>query len=267
MNIQKGDRVTTPDGLGEVIDDRVYNQFLSSFSEPKIQVKLDKSGKVRDSGKEDLKIDSKKPTLKEAIDAAEKIEEQINEIPNIPTREKEELPNHLKYFKEDIQVNSEPQKQSALKNLDYVDRTLKEIRKTNSTATDWDKIDSNLKILHWFTKQVSENKLTSSVHVQYRATYLSDRLQAWRGLARFKLASFKLPRLKSAWFKLALIKVAQFKLAKLWLTLLKLALCAGSFSAKALRASARYISSYYLNIFCDRAFNRRRDGKERVRIS
>ncbi|MBW4509645.1 MAG: hypothetical protein KME64_24500 [Scytonematopsis contorta HA4267-MV1] len=152
MNIQKGDRVTTPNGLGEVIDDQVYNGPFSILSGPKIKIKLDKSGEAKDFGKEDLTLDTKKPTQKEAIDAIDKIKEQLNQIPNIPTREKGELPNHLEYLKEDIQVNDKLKQQLGLTNLDYVDKTLKAVKETNPTATCWNEIESNLKKLQWWSR-------------------------------------------------------------------------------------------------------------------
>ncbi len=152
MDIQKGDKVTTPNGLGEVIDDQVYNGLFSIFSSPKIKIKLDKSGESKDFRKEDLQLDTKKPTHKEAIDAVDKIKEQLNQVPNIPTREKGELPNHLEYFKEDIQVNNEFKKKLGLTNLDYVDKTLKAVKETNPTATCWNEIESNLKTLHWWSR-------------------------------------------------------------------------------------------------------------------
>jgi hypothetical protein len=152
MDIQKGDKVTTPNGIGEVIDDQVYNGPFSILSGPKIKIKLDKSGEAKDFGKEDLILDTKKPTQKEAIDAIDKIKEQLNQIPNIPTREKGELPNHLEYLKEDIQVNNKLKQQLGLTNLDYVDKTLKAVKETNPTATCWNEIDSNLKTLHWWSR-------------------------------------------------------------------------------------------------------------------
>lgn len=152
MNIEKGDRVLTPNGQGEVIDEQVYNGLFSIFSDPQIKIKLDKSGQVKDYNKEDLKLHTKKPTQKEAIDAVDKIKKKLNQIPNIPTREKGELPNHLEYFKEDIEVNSELKKQLGITNLDYVDKTLKAIRETNPTADCWNEIESNFKTLHWWIR-------------------------------------------------------------------------------------------------------------------
>jgi hypothetical protein len=152
MNIQKGDKVITPNGLGEVIDDQVYDGPFSIFSDPKIKIKLDKSGEAKDFNKEDLKLEAKKPTHQEALQAVEKIKEQFNKIPNMPTREKGELPNHLEYFKEDIQFDNELKKQLGITNLEYVATTLKAIRQTNPTANCWDEIDSNLKTLRWWIR-------------------------------------------------------------------------------------------------------------------
>ncbi|MDZ8030070.1 MAG: hypothetical protein RMY64_04845 [Nostoc sp. DedQUE08] len=152
MSIEKGDRVITPKGQGEVIDAKVYNGILSVFADPEIKVKLDTSGQEKDFHQEDLKLETKKPSSKEAIEAVDKIKTQLNKIPNMPTREKGELPNHLEYFKEDIQTSNELKKQLALTNLDYVDKTLEVLRKTDSTANCWKEIESNLKILRWWTR-------------------------------------------------------------------------------------------------------------------
>ncbi|MBL1203005.1 MAG: hypothetical protein FWK04_29040 [Nostoc sp. GBBB01] len=152
MSIEKGDKVITPNGQGEVIDDKVYNGIFSVFSDPQIKVKLDPSGKEKDFSQEDLKLQAKKPSPKEAIEAVDKIKEQLNKIPNMPTREKGELPNHLEYFKQDIQVDNEQRKQLGLANLDYVAKTLETLKKTDSTANCWQEIESNLNILRWWTR-------------------------------------------------------------------------------------------------------------------
>ncbi|MBD2611965.1 hypothetical protein H6G94_11870 [Nostoc punctiforme FACHB-252] len=152
MSIEKGDKVITPNGQGEVIDDKVYNGIFSVFSDPQIKVKLYPSGKEKDFSQEDLKLQAKKPSSKEAIEAVDKIKEQLNKIPNMPTREKGELPNHLEYFKQDIQVDNELRKQLGLANLDYVAKTLETLKKTDSTANCWQEIESNLKILRWWTR-------------------------------------------------------------------------------------------------------------------
>lgn len=152
MSIEKGDRVITPNGQGEVIDDKVYKGIFSIFSDPQIKVKLDTSGQEKYFCQEDLKLQAKKPSPKEAIEAVDKIKAQLNKIPNMPTREKGELPNHLEYFKEDIQVGSELRKQLGLTNLDYVDKTLEALRKTDSTANCWKEIEPNLKIVRWWTR-------------------------------------------------------------------------------------------------------------------
>ncbi|MBD2681570.1 MULTISPECIES: hypothetical protein [Nostoc] len=152
MSVEKGDRVITPNGQGEVIDDKVYKGIFSAFLEPQIKVKLDTSGQEKDFSQEDLKLQAKKPSPKEAIEAVDKIKEQLNKIPNMPTREKGELPNHLEYFKQDIQVDNELRKQLGITNLDYVDKTLEALRKTDSTANCWKEIESNLKILRWWTR-------------------------------------------------------------------------------------------------------------------
>ncbi|KYC39488.1 hypothetical protein WA1_32750 [Scytonema hofmannii PCC 7110] len=152
MSIEKGDRVITPNGQGEVIDDNIYNGLFAIFSNPQMKVKLDSSGEEKEFRQEDLTIQAKKPSQKEAIEAVDKLKEQLDKIPNLPKREKGELPNHLEYFKEDIQTNDDLKKQIGITNLDYVDKTLGAIKKTDSTADSWKEIESNLKIVRWWIR-------------------------------------------------------------------------------------------------------------------
>lgn len=152
MSIEKGDRVITPKGQGEVIDDQVYNGIFSVFSDPKIRVKLDTSGQEKDFSQGDLDLKEKKPSPKQAIEAVDKIKEQLNKIPNMSTREKGELPNHLEYFKQDFQVDNELKQQLGLTNLEYVDKTLQALKKTDPTANCWNEIESDLEILRWWTR-------------------------------------------------------------------------------------------------------------------
>lgn len=149
MSIENGDKVITPNGQGEVIDNEVYNGIFAAFLEPQIKVKLEATGQEKDFGREDLKLIAKKPSTKEVIEAVDKIKEQLNKLPNLPQREKGELPNHLEYFKQDILANNELKKQLGLTNLNYVDKTLAALRKVDSTAN-WQEIESNLQILHWW---------------------------------------------------------------------------------------------------------------------
>jgi hypothetical protein len=58
----------------------------------------------------------------------------------------------LEYFKQDFQVDNELKKQLGLTNLDYVDKTLQVLKKTDSTANCWKEIESNLNILRWWTR-------------------------------------------------------------------------------------------------------------------
>jgi hypothetical protein len=148
MNIEKNDRVITPNGEGKVIDEQVYDEFLSTFLGPKIRVRLDVSGEEKCFQLKDLKIQAKKPSQKEATEAVSRIKELLKSIPSLPIREKRELPHHLEYFQEDIQVNWEIKKQLGITNFDYVDKTLKIIREVDPTAACWNEIESNLKILH-----------------------------------------------------------------------------------------------------------------------
>jgi hypothetical protein len=151
-SIEKGDKVTTPNGQGEVIEEKVYKGVFSIFSDPQIKVKLDGSGEEKEFRQGDLEVQAKKPSKKEAIEAVDKIKEQLDKIPNLPRREKGELPNHLEYFKEDIQANNELTKQIGITNLEYVDKTLKAIRKTDSTAENWKEVESNLNIVRWWIR-------------------------------------------------------------------------------------------------------------------
>ncbi|MBD2301802.1 hypothetical protein [Nostoc sp. FACHB-190] len=152
MSIENGDKVITPNGQGEVIDNQIYNGIFSIFFAPQIRVKLDPSGQEKDFCQEDLKLVAKKPSSQEAIEAVNKIKEQLKTIPNLPTREKGELPNHLEYFKEDMLTKNELRKQLGLTNLNYVDKTLIAIKNIDSTADYWQEIESNLKVLHWWVR-------------------------------------------------------------------------------------------------------------------
>ncbi|MUG98790.1 hypothetical protein F7734_43465 [Scytonema sp. UIC 10036] len=152
MNIEKGDRVITPKGQGEVIEDKVYQGPFSIFFGPQIKVKLDGSGEEKEFSQENLELQAKKPSKKEAIEAVDKIKAQLDKIPNLPKREKGELPNHLEYFKEGIQVNNDLEKQLSVTNLDYVEKTLEAVKKTDSKANCWQEIESNFKIVRWWTR-------------------------------------------------------------------------------------------------------------------
>lgn len=147
MSIEKGDKVTTPNGLGIVIDDKVYDPIFL-LSPPRCRVKLNGSGEERDFGLNVIEISSKKPSVKEAIEAADKIKKQINEIPIVSTRDRGELGNHLEYIKTDIQGN----KDLMFANLQYVDETLKVYKKVDSTAPCWKVIESELEKLRWRAK-------------------------------------------------------------------------------------------------------------------
>ncbi len=117
-----------------------------------MKVQLDSSGEEKEFYQDNLELQAKKPSQKESIEAVDKIKEQLDKIPNLPRREKGELPNHLEYFKEGIQVNNDLEKQLSMTNLDYVETTLEAVRKTDSKANCWEEIESNLKIVRWWTR-------------------------------------------------------------------------------------------------------------------
>ncbi|GAB1541375.1 hypothetical protein NUACC21_40460 [Scytonema sp. NUACC21] len=82
--------------------------------------------------------------------AIEEIEKLLGQIPKLPAREKGELPNHLKYLKEDVQVPEEFNKQLATANLSYITTTLKAVSETESSETWWQKVEPSLnKIRNW----------------------------------------------------------------------------------------------------------------------
>ncbi|MEI1373778.1 hypothetical protein PQG02_14315 [Nostoc sp. UHCC 0926] len=90
-----------------------YNIFFVKI----VIVKLDAQEETFEE--KDLQLKTKKPNSEEIIASIDKIIEQVDQIPNLPKREKVELPNRLKYLKLDI---PKLDKQLIQKNFDSIDK-------------------------------------------------------------------------------------------------------------------------------------------------
>nr|WP_322712067.1 hypothetical protein [Nostoc sp. ChiSLP03a]MDZ8213346.1 hypothetical protein [Nostoc sp. ChiSLP03a] len=144
--IEKGDIVVINKSgkyyqqVGEVsqID---YNIFF-------VKIVLVKLGNQEEAFEEkDLQLQTKKPSLQEVITSIDKILEQVDRIQHLPTQEKVELPNRLKYLKLDI---PKLDKQLIQKNFDSIDKILAAAREVDFSASFWQEIDPNLeKISRW----------------------------------------------------------------------------------------------------------------------
>ncbi|MEH2332493.1 hypothetical protein [Nostoc sp.] len=120
-----------------------YNIFF-------VKIVLVKLGNQEEAFEEkDLQLKTKKPTLQEIIVSIDKIIEQVDRIHHLPTKEKVELPNRLKYLKLDI---PKLDKQLIQKNFDSIDKILAETRETHSSASFWQEIDSNLDKISWWIR-------------------------------------------------------------------------------------------------------------------
>ncbi|MEH2238257.1 hypothetical protein [Nostoc sp.] len=97
----------------------------------------------------DLQLQTKKPSLKEVIASVDKILEQVDQIPHLPTKEKVELPNRLKYLKLDI---PKLDKQLIQKNFDSIDKIFAATREADSSASFWQEIDLNLEKISWWIR-------------------------------------------------------------------------------------------------------------------
>ena len=97
----------------------------------------------------DLQLKTKKPNIEEIIASIDKIIEQVEQIPNLPTREKIELPNRLKYLKLDIHKLD---KQLIQKNFDSIDKIFTTAREADSSANFWQEIDPNLEKISWWIR-------------------------------------------------------------------------------------------------------------------
>ncbi|MEH2022728.1 hypothetical protein [Nostoc sp.] len=97
----------------------------------------------------DLQLQTKKPSLQEIIVSVDKILAQVTQIPHLPTQEKVELPNRLKYLKLDI---PKLDKQLIQKNFDSIDKILAATREVDSSASFWQEIDPNLEKISWWIR-------------------------------------------------------------------------------------------------------------------
>ncbi|WP_375509501.1 hypothetical protein [uncultured Nostoc sp.] len=146
--IEKGDIVLInksgeyQNKLGEVseID---YNIFFVKI----VLVKLDNQEEAFEE--KYLQLQTKKPSIEEVIVSVDKIIELVAQIYHLPTKEKVELPNRLKYLKLDI---PKLDKQLILKNFDSIDKILAATREADSSAIFWQEIDSNLEKISWWIR-------------------------------------------------------------------------------------------------------------------
>jgi hypothetical protein len=146
--IEKGDIVIVNKSgkyhnqVGEVsgID---YNIFFVKI----VVVKLDNQEETFEE--KDLQLQTKKPSIEEVVASIDQILEQVEQIINLPTKEKVELPNRLKYLKLDIPKLDQ---QIIQKNFDSIDKTLAAARKADSSASFWQEIDSNLEKISWWVR-------------------------------------------------------------------------------------------------------------------
>ncbi|MEH2053930.1 hypothetical protein [Nostoc sp.] len=146
--IEKGDIVLISKSgkyhnqIGEVIGVD-YNIFFVKI----MTVKLDNQEETFEE--KDLQLQTKKPSLQEVIASVDKILEQVDRIPHLPTKEKVELPNRLKYLKLDI---PKLDKQLIEKNFDSIDKILTATREADSSASFWQEINSNLQKISWWIR-------------------------------------------------------------------------------------------------------------------
>ena len=120
-----------------------YNIFF-------VKIVLVKLGNQEEAFEEkDLQLQTKKPSLQEVITSIDKILEQVDRIQHLPTQEKVELPNRLKYLKLDI---PKLDKQLIQKNFDSIDKILAATREVDSSATFWQEIDPNLEKISWWIR-------------------------------------------------------------------------------------------------------------------
>lgn len=120
-----------------------YNVFL-------VKIVLVKLGNQEETFEEkDLQLQAKKPSLKEVIASIDKIIEQVNQIPHLPTKEQVELPNRLKYLKLDI---PKLDKQLIQKNFDSIDKILAATREADSSASFWQEIVPNFEKISWWIR-------------------------------------------------------------------------------------------------------------------
>ncbi|MEH1941722.1 MAG: hypothetical protein V7L01_16090 [Nostoc sp.] len=120
-----------------------YNIFF-------VKIVIVKLGDLEEAFEEkDLQLQTKKPNLKEVIISIDKILEQVELIPHLPTKEKVELPNRLKYLKLDI---PKLDKQLIQKNFDSIYQIFAATREVDSSASFWQEIDPNLEKIGWWIR-------------------------------------------------------------------------------------------------------------------
>ncbi|MEH2357717.1 hypothetical protein [Nostoc sp.] len=146
--IEKGDIVVINKSgkyyqqVGEV-SEVDYNIFF-------VKIVLVKLGNQEETFEEkDLQLQTKKPSLQEVITSIDKILEQVDRICHLPTQEKVELPNRLKYLKLDI---PKLDKQLIQNNFDSIDKILAATREIDSSASFWQEIDPNLEKISWWIR-------------------------------------------------------------------------------------------------------------------
>ncbi|MEH2464700.1 hypothetical protein [Nostoc sp.] len=120
-----------------------YNIFFVKI----VIVKLGEQEEIFDE--KDLQLKTKKPNIEEIIASIDKIIEQVEQIRNLPTREKVELPNRLKYLKLDI---PKLDKQLIQKNFDSIDKIFAAAREADLSASFWQQIDPNLEKISWWIR-------------------------------------------------------------------------------------------------------------------
>ncbi|MEH2274417.1 MAG: hypothetical protein V7K40_06300 [Nostoc sp.] len=132
-----------------------YHQQVGEVSEVDyniffVKIVIVKLGTQEETFEEkNLQLKTKKPNIEEVIASIDKIIEQLDQIPNLPTREKVELPNRLKYLKLDI---PKLDKQLIQKNFDSIDKILTAAREADSLASFWQQIDPNLEKISWWIR-------------------------------------------------------------------------------------------------------------------
>ncbi|QLE51470.1 hypothetical protein FD724_27595 [Nostoc sp. C057] len=120
-----------------------YNIFF-------VKIVIVKLGNQEENFEEkDLQLQTKKPSIEEVIVSIDKILEQVEQITNLPAKEKVELPNRLKYLKLDI---PKLDKQVIQKNFDVIDKIFTVTREADSSASFWQEIDSNLEKISWWIR-------------------------------------------------------------------------------------------------------------------
>ncbi|MEH2216281.1 MAG: hypothetical protein V7K72_03905 [Nostoc sp.] len=146
--IEKGDIVVInksgkyDNQVGEVsgVD---YNIFF-------VKIVIVKLGNQEETFEEkDLQLKTKKPSLEEVVASIDKILGQVEQVTNLPIKEKIELPNRLKYLKLDI---PKLDKQLIKKNFDVIDEIFAATRKADSSASFWQEIDPNLEKISWWIR-------------------------------------------------------------------------------------------------------------------